>query len=49
MDTGDEEYFSAEKLLRNPPEQLMYNVTGNSYEDERADIPNDREGRKPAT
>ena len=47
MDTGDEEYFAAEKFPRNPPEQLLYNVTGNSYEDERADIPK-RPGRSEA-
>ena len=39
MDTGDEEYFAAENLTCKPPDQLLYNVTGKSYKDERAEIP----------
>ena len=32
MDIGDKENFAAENLPRKPPEQLLYNGTGKSYE-----------------
>ena len=34
MDTGDKADFTAENLPRNPPEYILYNGTGKSYEDE---------------
>ena len=39
MDIGDKENFAAENLPRKPPEQLLYNGTGNSYEYEHMEIP----------
>ena len=47
MDTSDEEDFAAENLPRKPNGQILYNETGKSYKDERADIPK-RPGRSEA-
>ena len=44
MHTGEKEDSAAENLPWKPPEQLLYNVTGKSYKDERVDIPK-RTGR----
>ena len=44
MDMDEKEDFVAENLPRKPPEKTLYNGTGKSYEDERADIPK-RPGR----
>ena len=39
MYMGDKKNFAAENLPRKPPEQLLYNGTGNSYEYEHMEIP----------
>ena len=44
MDTVDKEDSAAENLPRKPPEKLLYNGTGKSYKEKRADIPK-RPGR----